>query len=189
MLRVKNFTLSYNDVPLFKPLTFEVLQGEQVAIVGPNGGGKTSFLKFLQGTFTGEVYGEIYVPQSLTQSSIRQQHDDNVGMLKEFADAQSIDYTLFLNNLRILGFGRDVFTVAIENMSNGQQKKVEFAKSLGLPAELYLWDEPLNYLDVFNQQQIEAMITRFKPTLLFVEHDAVFIEHVATKVVTLELVK
>ena len=189
VLRVKNFTLSYNDVPLFKPLTFEVLQGEQVAIIGPNGGGKTSFLKFLQGTFTGEVYGEIYVPQSLTQSSIRQQHDDNVGMLKEFADAQSIDYTLFLNNLRILGFGRDVFTVAIENMSNGQQKKVEFAKSLGLPAELYLWDEPLNYLDVFNQQQIEAMITRFKPTLLFVEHDAVFVEHVATKVVTLELVK
>lgn len=186
VLRVKDFTLSYGGVPLFKPLTFEVLQGEQVAIVGPNGSGKTSLLTYLQGTFTGEVTGEIRLPQGLSQSAIRQHHDDNIGMLKDFADSEGIDYTLFLNNLRILGFGRDVFSVRIENMSNGQQKKVEFAKSLGLPAELYVWDEPLNYLDVFNQQQIEAMITRYKPTLLFVEHDAVFVERVATKVILLE---
>ena len=71
-------------------------------------------------------------------------------------------------------------------MSQGQQKKVEFSKSLGSPAELYIWDEPLNYLDVFNQQQIEAMLTRFKPTLLFVEHDRTFVEAVATKIITLE---
>ncbi len=186
VLRVKDFTLSYGGVPLFKPLTFEVLQGEQVAIVGPNGSGKTSLLTYLQGTFTGEVTGEIRLPQGLSQSAIRQHHDDNIGMLKDFADSEGIDYTLFLNNLRILGFGRDVFSVRIENMSNGQQKKVEFAKSLGLHAELYVWDEPLNYLDVFNQQQIEAMITRYKPTLLFVEHDAVFVERVATKVILLE---
>ena len=187
VLRVKDFTLSYDGVPLFKPLTFEVLQGEQVAIVGPNGSGKTSFLNYLQGTFTGEMQGEVKMPQGLSQSLIRQQHEDNIGMLKAFADTQGIDYTLFLNNLRMLGFGRDVFNVAIENMSNGQQKKVEFSKSLGLPAEMYVWDEPLNYLDVFNQQQIEAMITRFKPTLLFVEHDAMFVEKVATKIVTLEI--
>ena len=130
--------------------------------------------------------GNRQTPQGVSQSVIRQHHADNTGMLKDFAHSQGIDYTLFLNNLRILGFGRDVFQVAIEHMSNGQQKKVEFAKSLGLPAELYIWDEPLNYLDVFNQQQIEAMITRYKPTLLFVEHDAVFVERVATKVIKLE---
>lgn len=186
VLRVRNFTLSYDGIPLFKPLTFEVLQGEQVAIVGPNGSGKTSLLSYLQGTFTGEVHGEVTMPQGLTQSAIRQQHQDNVGVLKDFADTQSIDYTLFLNNLRILGFGRDVFNIAIEQMSNGQQKKVEFSKSLGLPAELYIWDEPLNYLDVFNRQQIEAMLTRFKPTLLFVEHDYSFVKSVATKIITLE---
>lgn len=186
VLRVKDFTLSYDGIPLFKPLTFEVRHGEQVAIVGPNGSGKTLILKYLQGTFTGEVTGEIRLPHGLTQSAIRQHHDDNNGMLKDFAHSEGIDYTLFLNNLRILGFERDVFQVAIENMSNGQQKKVEFAKSLGQPAELFVWDEPLNYLDVFNQQQIEVMITGYKPTLLFVEHDAVFVERVATRVIKLE---
>lgn len=183
VLRVKNFALSYDGKPLFHPITFDLFQGEQVALIGPNGSGKTSLLNYLLGSFSGEVHGEIQLPQGLSTSAIRQNHDDNKGTVKDFAFEHTIDYTLFLNNLRILGFGRDVFNVPIESMSNGQQKKVEFAKSLGLPAEFYIWDEPLNYLDVFNQQQIETMIARYKPTLLFVEHDASFVETIATKVV------
>ena len=187
VLRVKDFTLSYDDgAPLFKSLTFDMYQHEQVAIVGPNGSGKTSLLSFLQGTFRGNVHGEIVIPKELPKSFVRQEHDDNRGKLKDFVATKNIDYTLFLNNLRILGFERDVFLVNIENMSNGQQKKVELAASLGLTAELYIWDEPLNYLDVFNQQQIEKMINKYKPTLLFVEHDEAFVQGVATKVIELQ---
>ncbi|MEK5184692.1 ribosomal protection-like ABC-F family protein [Solibacillus sp. FSL W7-1324] len=182
VLRVKNFTLSYGDQPLFEPISFEIFQGEQVAIVGPNGSGKTSVVQYLQGTFSGTVEGEIIMPNGLTTSVIRQNYEDNRGLLKDFAFEQQIDYTLFLNNLRIFGFDRDVFQVPIEKMSMGQQKKVEFSKSLGREAEFYIWDEPLNYLDVFNQQQIENMIAHFKPTLLFVEHDATFVKNTATKV-------
>ena len=189
ILRVKNFTLSFEGgKPLFAPLTFEIYQHEQVAIVGPNGSGKTSLLKFLQGTFIGEMHGEILMSDKVSMSTVRQIHEDNMGMLKDFATAKAIDYTLFLNNLRILGFERDVFLVEIEKMSYGQQKKVELAASLGRLAELYIWDEPLNYLDVFNQQQIETMIHTFKPTMLFVEHDAKFVKNVATKVIELKQV-
>ena len=70
-------------------------------------------------------------------------------------------------------------------MSLGQQKKVELAKSLSQSAELFIWDEPLNYLDVFNQQQIEAVINQVKPALIIVEHDATFIHHIADQVITL----
>ncbi|MCM3721858.1 ribosomal protection-like ABC-F family protein [Solibacillus isronensis] len=185
VLRVKNLTLGYNDRPLFQPISFEIFQGEQVAIVGPNGSGKTSLVQYLQGTFPGTVDGEMIMPQGLSTSVIRQNYEDNQGMLKDFAFEQQIDYTLFLNNLRIFGFNRDVFQVPIEKMSMGQQKKVEFSKSLGLEAEFYIWDEPLNYLDVFNHQQIEKMIAQFKPTLLFVEHDATFVKNTATKVIEL----
>lgn len=185
VLRMKNFTLSYSDQPLFHPISFELFQGEQVAIVGPNGSGKTSLVQFLQGTFSGTANGEILMPQGLSTSIIRQNYEDNRGILKDFASDHEIDYTLFLNNLRIFGFNRDVFQVPIEKMSMGQQKKVEFSRSLGLEAEFYIWDEPLNYLDVFNQQQIEKMIAHFKPTLLFVEHDATFVKNTATKVIEL----
>lgn len=190
VLRVNNFTLSYSDdKPLFEPLTFDIYQHEQVAIVGPNGSGKTSILNFLKGTFRGNIHGEIVVPKGLTKSFLRQVHDDNRGNLKDFAMEKSIDYTLFLNNLRILGFERDVFLTNIENMSNGQQKKVELAASLGCIAEFYIWDEPLNYLDVFNQQQMKTMINKYKPTLLFVEHDTAFVKAVATKSIELKSVK
>lgn len=185
VLRVKNFTLSYSDQPLFQPISFEIFQGEQVAIVGPNGSGKTSLVQYIQGIFPGTADGEMIMPQGLSTSVIRQNYEDNRGMLKDFSFQQQIDYTLFLNNLRIFGFNRDVFQVPIEKMSMGQQKKVEFSKSLGLEAEFYIWDEPLNYLDVFNQQQIEKMIAQFKPTLLFVEHDATFVKNTATKVIEL----
>ena len=182
VLRVRNFTMSINGRQLFQPISFELYQGEQVALVGPNGSGKTSILRYLlTGKFDGEIEGEIMIPQGLTTSAIRQIHDDNIGLLKDFAASHDNDYTLFLNNLRILGMERDVFNTPIEQMSNGQQKKVEFAKSLGTLAELYIWDEPLNYLDVFNHQQIEKLIQTFKPTLLFVEHDQAFVSVVATK--------
>lgn len=182
VLRVRNFTMHRNGQPLFQPISFELYQGEQVALIGPNGSGKTSILRYLlTGEFDGDVEGEIAIPQGLTMSTIRQLYDDNTGMLKSFTKHHEIDYTLFLNNLRILGMERDVFHVPIERMSNGQQKKTEFAKSLGTLAELYIWDEPLNYLDVFNHEQIETMIQTYKPTLLFVEHDAAFVDAIATK--------
>ncbi|WP_277586616.1 ribosomal protection-like ABC-F family protein [Psychrobacillus antarcticus] len=184
VLVVKKFTICYDGKPLFHPITFNIFQNEQVALVGPNGSGKTSILNYLiLQQYTGTITGEVAIPNGLTQSNIRQNHDDNKGLVKAFADRYDIDYSLFLNNLRILGVERDIFNVPIENMSNGQQKKVEFAKSLGLPAEFYIWDEPLNYLDVFNQTQIEKMILEYKPTLLFVEHDQNFIANIASKTV------
>uniref|UniRef100_UPI00403EF81A ribosomal protection-like ABC-F family protein n=1 Tax=Lysinibacillus sp. FSL K6-3209 TaxID=2921497 RepID=UPI00403EF81A len=184
VLRAKNFSLAFNDRLLFKPITCEIFQGEQVALVGPNGSGKTTLLNYIiNSNFYGTINGELTIPQGITKSIIRQHYNDNAGILKDFATAHHLDYTLFLQNLRILGVERDVFRIPIEKMSYGQMKKVEFSKSLGTPAEFFIWDEPLNYLDIFNQKQIESMIEQFKPTLLFVEHDQSFIANIATKII------
>lgn len=186
VMRVRNLTLSYGDKALFEPISFELYQGEQLAILGPNGSGKTTLMNYLQiGAAELVVEGEVLMPQGVSISHVSQTAKHS-GTLQQFAEDHDLDYTLLLNNLRILGFTRDVFHVPIEEMSEGQKKKVELAKSLGTPAELYLWDEPLNYLDVYNQQQIEKMIQTFQPTVLFIEHDRAFVERVATRVIELK---
>jgi lincosamide and streptogramin A transport system ATP-binding/permease protein len=90
-----------------------------------------------------------------------------------------------LNNLFKLGVERKVFQNRIEDMSMGQRKRVELAKSLATPAELFIWDEPLNYLDVFNHKQLEEIIQEVQPTMLIVEHDTTFLENVASKVISI----
>ena len=65
--------------------------------------------------------------------------------------------------------------------SAGQQKKVLLAASLCQSAHLYVWDEPLNYIDIYSRMQIEELILKFSPTMVFVEHDAAFRDAVATK--------
>ena len=75
----------------------------------------------------------------------------------------------------------------MEEFSEGQKKKVLIAASLITPAHLYIWDEPLNYIDVFSRMQIEKLILAYRPTMLLamllVEHDVRFREKIATNVV------
>lgn len=69
--------------------------------------------------------------------------------------------------------------------SGGQKKKVLIAKSLCEESNLLVWDEPLNFVDVISRMQIEALLLSCQPTILFVEHDRVFTEKIATKSVSL----
>ena len=81
---------------------------------------------------------------------------------------------------------QDDFDTNIQDMSEGQKKKVLIAKSISEQANIYIWDEPLNYIDILTREQIEDAILNYKPTLIFVEHDETFIEKVATKNINLE---
>lgn len=85
-----------------------------------------------------------------------------------------------------MGLSQDDFDTNIQDMSEGQKKKVLIAKSISEQANIYIWDEPLNYIDILTREQIEDAILNYKPTLIFVEHDETFIEKVATKIINLE---
>lgn len=75
------------------------------------------------------------------------------------------------------------FVKSFEDYSEGQKKKVLIAASLMTPAHLYIWDEPLNYIDVFTRIQLEELLLEFKPSMILVEHDVRFQEKIATRVV------
>ena len=102
-----------------------------------------------------------------------------------WAKGQDLDLSKFLTILRKLDFSRALFERDMGEYSAGQQKKVLLAASLCQSAHLYLWDEPLNYIDLFSRVQIEELLLQHQPTLLFVEHDRVFQKKIATQVVEL----
>ncbi|MDR0851535.1 MAG: ATP-binding cassette domain-containing protein, partial [Clostridiales Family XIII bacterium] len=89
----------------------------------------------------------------------------------------------FLTILHHLGLEREDFESDLRALSEGQKKKVLLAKSLSESAHLYIWDEPLNYIDIQSRMQIEALLQEYAPSMIFVEHDAVFISKVATAIV------
>ena len=92
---------------------------------------------------------------------------------------------MFRAILRKLDFSRDHFSNEMQFYSEGQKKKVLLAKSLCEQAHLYIWDEPLNFIDVFSRMQIEELIMSHGLTMIFVEHDQAFREKVATKGISL----
>lgn len=103
-----------------------------------------------------------------------------------FCEKSQIEEALFKAILRKLDFERIQFEKEIQDFSGGQKKKVLIAKSLCEQAHLYVWDEPLNFVDLYSRMQIEQLIREFSPTMLLVEHDQAFREAVATKTVQIE---
>lgn len=84
-----------------------------------------------------------------------------------------------------MGISKIEFEKNIEDMSEGQKKKILIAKSFSESANMYIWDEPLNYIDILTRIQIEESILKYKPTLIFVEHDETFVNKIATKIIQL----
>lgn len=79
------------------------------------------------------------------------------------------------------------FEKNMEGFSEGQKKKVLIASSLMTPAHLYIWDEPLNYIDVFTRMQIEELLLKYQPTMLLVDHDESFCNRIATRIIEFSL--
>lgn len=96
-----------------------------------------------------------------------------------------MDEGLFKTVLSKLDFNEARFFGDMRNFSEGQKKKVLLAKSLCEKAHLYVWDEPLNFIDVYSRMQLEQLIGNFSPTMIFVEHDSAFRETIATKTIEL----
>ena len=107
------------------------------------------------------------------------------GKLGAFTRESDIDESLFKAILRKLDFRRVEFEKDMADYSGGQKKKVLIARSLCQDAHLYLWDEPLKFLDVYSRMQIESLLLECQPTMVFVEHDRAFSERIATKAVSL----
>lgn len=170
--------------PLLEHFDLEICRGDRIALSGKNGCGKSSLMKLILGEDIPHT-GEVWTAGGLRISYISQDTSYLKGTLTDLALRYGIDSSLLLAVLRKLGLERVQFEKRIEDYSEGQKKKVLLAKSLCEPAHLFLWDEPLNFIDIFSRMQLEYLLMTCQPSMLFVEHDRAFREKVATRIVPL----
>ena len=183
LAELKDVSVSYGDKTVCKNVSFTLNLGDRIALSGKNGCGKTSILKLFcrQPALHG---GTFFLASNLVISYVPQDAAFLSGSLEAFA-RETENETLFMTMLRKMGFPRVQFDKNMEELSEGQRKKVLLAKSLCERAHLYVWDEPLNFIDAISRIQIEQMIKKSGATMLFVEHDRSFEETVATKTIKL----
>jgi ATPase components of ABC transporters with duplicated ATPase domains len=180
LVELKDVSIFYDNTMICKNVSFTIEQGDRLVLAGRNGCGKSSIMKLIRGEdikYTGNFIKE----SQLKISYVSQDTSNLKGNLTDYSLENDIDESLFKAILRKFDFSRTEFEKDMSNFSGGQKKKVLIAKSLCEKAHLYIWDEPLNFIDVISRMQIEELLLSYSPTILFVEHDSEFSKNIATK--------
>lgn len=185
LLRLEDGAMAYGERVLFEHLNFSVRRGERIALTGRNGCGKSTLLRILCGEVEPSA-GRLYTAGGLVISHAAQDASTLCGTLSAYIEQAGMDPTLMRTLLRKFDFPRELFDRPLETYSAGQKKEVLLARSMCEPAHLYIWDEPLNYIDVIARMQIESLLCENGSTAVFVEHDQRFCEQAATREFTLE---
>lgn len=193
LVELKDIRIAYQGIPVLEQFDLTVNQGERVVLSGKNGSGKSSLLKLILNELHYEMAEDTKIPYSgraelasgLIVSYISQDTSWLSGDVRDFAKQHKLPTESFLALLRKLDFSREQFEKKMEDYSGGQKKKVLVAKSLCEQAHLYIWDEPMNFIDIFSRMQITELICAYRPTMLLVEHDRHFITEIEARTVTL----
>lgn len=184
LAQLRDVSIRYGEREVCSRISFAIERGDRIALRGANGSGKSSILKLLCGEEIPHT-GEVHLGSGLRISVVPQDTSFLQGNLSDYAAREQLDESLFKAILRKLDFSRAQFEKNMEDFSAGQKKKVLIAASLSRPSHLLIWDEPLNFVDVLSRMQLEELILRDTPTILFVEHDAEFSARAATRVIRL----
>ena len=192
LITLRDLTVQYADAaaPICRSLTFDVKQGDRIVLHGANGCGKSTLMRVIlqaAGILPEEssliVSGVCQTASQLIVSYIPQDTSFLRGSIPSFCEERGLDRSMFCTVLRQLDLSRAQLAKDISEYSEGQKKKVLLAASIMTPAHLYIWDEPLNFIDIFSRMQIEDVLGAYRPTMLFAEHDIRFRDSVSTDTV------
>ncbi|MBR4430722.1 MAG: ABC-F family ATP-binding cassette domain-containing protein [Clostridiales bacterium] len=184
---LKDVTVLRDGEVVASGINLTVGQGQKISLQGTNGCGKSTLIKFLtgdealmnEGGSSITATGDIHIAKGLKISYVGQDTSVLKGCLYDIADDRGCDKTQFSTILVKMGFTKEMLYRDVDALSLGQKKFVMLALSLCERADVYLWDEPLNYIDVYMRKEIERLVKSSDVTMLFVEHDKAFVENVA----------
>lgn len=184
LINIDNLSVCFNKRTVINNVSFSVNKDDRIALRGKNGSGKSTILKILTGEII-DYTGTVNIGSNLTVSYVSQDTSFLNGSFSDFILNENINESIFRTLLAKLDIDSEDLSNNLEELSEGQKKKVLIAKSLSKSAHIYIWDEPLNFIDIYSRIQIEELIKEFEPTMIFVEHDFMFSENIATKIVDL----
>lgn len=179
-LEVKNLEKSFEGKTLFKGAHFTIQHGEKVAVIGPNGSGKTTFLNMITGKEC-VTKGEIWVSPSANIGYLTQEVFDLplTQTPKQLFDRDTFEERGHVRNLmKHLGFLESQWTERIGDMSMGERVKCKLMKFILEEKDVLILDEPTNHLDLPSREQLEKTLEQYHGTLLVVSHDRYLLEKV-----------
>ena len=188
VLKVRDITKSYNGRTILQNVTFNVRNGERVAILGDNGAGKTTLLKILLGEETSDD-GTIKKGVGLRPAYLPQQvkfENENRNLIDTLIYDKNVTMQTARNRLGAFQFSGEDQLKIVNKLSGGEKSRLRLCELMYDPLNMLILDEPTNHLDLMSREWIEEAVEAFTGTLLFVSHDRYFVERFATRVIYLE---
>ena len=186
VISLRDISKGFNGKNLYSEVTLSVLRGDRVVIIGPNGCGKTTFLKIIAGEIEPDA-GQISLGHKVDMSYFAQHHSDmlspNNSIIDEIYQIVPQQTISFVRG--VLGaflFSNDEVDKKINVLSGGEKARVSLSRLLVKPGNLMIMDEPTNHLDIISSEKLIDALLEFNGTLLFVSHNQSFINRLATKI-------
>ena len=196
-LQIENISKSYGPKVLFENIGFNINEGDKIALIAPNGTGKSTLLRILAGKDKSDSGGKITFLRNIRIAFLEQEYEFDP---EKTAFRQVIDYSaaymegldedgIFAYELRVNKFlsnfevGRDSL---MKNLSGGEVKRVALARMLASDADFFIMDEPTNHLDINAIEYLENYLGHSRSTLLMVTHDRYFLDRVCNTVLELD---
>ena len=196
-LQIENISKSYGPKVLFDHIAFNINEGDKIALIAPNGTGKTSLLRIIAGKDSSDSGGKVLFLKDIRIAFLEQEylfdpeltvieqvHKDSLKWTEHLSPEHLSEYEIRINKL-VTSFHLNS-SLKMKDLSGGEVKRVALVVMLASEADFYVMDEPTNHLDIDAIEFLEDYLTHARCTLLMVTHDRYFLDSVANIVMELD---
>ncbi len=182
-IEIHNLTIGYDEA--LATINLEIFQGQRVAVIGPNGHGKSTFVKTIMqsiSALSGEFLLGHQVETGYFDQQLAQFNNENTVLEELWNENSDLDHTQVRTILGSFLFSSDDVFKSVSVLSGGEKVRLSLAKLMLKNANFLILDEPTNHLDIVGKEALEEALVDYEGTLLFVSHDRYFIEKMATAI-------
>ena len=197
-LQIENISKSYGPKILFENIGFNINEGDKIALIAPNGTGKTSLMRILAGKDKSDSGGRIMFLKDIKIAFLEQEYPfDGEKSIFQQIMSSSVEFTRDLDQEHLWEYERRVLKFLtnfnlpdpdqkMKELSGGEVKRVALTQMLATEAEFFIMDEPTNHLDIDAIEFLEGYLSRSRCTLLMVTHDRYFLDKVCNTVMEMD---